>query len=201
MNLLLHGVEAPRIDPDNSLRFRLAEIGEAERVDVILTNPPFGGEEERGILSNFPEDRQCGDRAPVPATHHAPTQARRTRPRRGGGPRRHAVRRRGVRPRHRALDDTGPSVVSVNGVVASLSVTEFMAAVTGIRVPYDHLEYRGDRGTVSRRRVQRADCYLCQQRQGKRRRSQHQTVLLMRKALGIGLKCHHACLPVVPARD
>ena len=61
MNLLLHGVEAPRIDPDNSLRFRLAEIGEAERVDVILTNPPFGGEEERGILSNFPEDRRTAE--------------------------------------------------------------------------------------------------------------------------------------------
>ena len=63
MNLLLHGVEAPRIDPDNSLRFRLAEIGEAERVDVILTNPPFGGEEERGILSNFPEDRRTAETA------------------------------------------------------------------------------------------------------------------------------------------
>ncbi len=63
MNLLLHGVDAPRIDPDNSLRFRLAEIGEAERVDVILTNPPFGGEEERGILSNFPEDRRTAETA------------------------------------------------------------------------------------------------------------------------------------------
>ena len=63
MNLLLHGVEAPRIDPDNSLRFRLAEIGEAERVDVIMTNPPFGGEEERGILSNFPEDRRTAETA------------------------------------------------------------------------------------------------------------------------------------------
>ena len=63
MNLLLHGVDAPRIDADNSLRFRLAEIGEAERVDMILTNPPFGGEEERGILSNFPEDRRTAETA------------------------------------------------------------------------------------------------------------------------------------------
>ena len=63
MNLLLHGVDAPRIDPDNSLRFRLAEIGDAERVDVILTNPPFGGEEERGILSNFPDDRRTAETA------------------------------------------------------------------------------------------------------------------------------------------
>jgi type I restriction enzyme M protein len=58
MNLLLHGLEFPQIDPENSLRFPLREIGDAQRVDVILTNPPFGGEEERGILGNFPEDKQ-----------------------------------------------------------------------------------------------------------------------------------------------
>ncbi|MFN3279537.1 MAG: class I SAM-dependent DNA methyltransferase [Paracoccus hibiscisoli] len=58
LNLLLHGLHAPRIDPGNALRFRLAEIGEDQRVNVILTNPPFGGEEEAGILNNFPEDRR-----------------------------------------------------------------------------------------------------------------------------------------------
>jgi type I restriction enzyme M protein len=63
MNLLLHGLEAPDIDPGNALRFRLSEIGERERVDVILTNPPFGGEEEVGILTNFPEDRRTADTA------------------------------------------------------------------------------------------------------------------------------------------
>ena len=61
----------------------------------------------------------------------------------------------------RALDKVGPSVVSVNGVVASLGVTEFMAAVTGIRDPYPHLEYRGDQGTVRRRQLAEVDCYYC----------------------------------------
>jgi len=61
MNLLLHGLEFPQIDPGNSLRFRLREIGDRDRVDVILTNPPFGGEEERGILGNFPEDKQTAE--------------------------------------------------------------------------------------------------------------------------------------------
>src|SRR6266567_3563109 len=42
MNLLLHGLDAPQVDPNNALRFKLSEIGEKERVDVILTNPPFG---------------------------------------------------------------------------------------------------------------------------------------------------------------
>jgi type I restriction enzyme M protein len=63
MNLLLHGLDAPRIDPGNALRFKLSEIGERDRVDVIVTNPPFGGEEEKGIQGNFPEDRQTAETA------------------------------------------------------------------------------------------------------------------------------------------
>jgi type I restriction enzyme M protein len=63
MNLLLHGLDAPQIDPGNALRFKLTEIGEKDRVDVILTNPPFGGEEEKGIQGNFPEDRQTSETA------------------------------------------------------------------------------------------------------------------------------------------
>ena len=61
MNLLLHGLEYPQIDAGNSLRFPLRDIGDPERVDVILTNPPFGGEEERSILNNFPPDKQTAE--------------------------------------------------------------------------------------------------------------------------------------------
>jgi type I restriction enzyme M protein len=63
MNLLLHGLDAPHVDPGNALRFKLAEIGEKDRVDVILTNPPFGGEEEKGIQGNFPDDCQTSETA------------------------------------------------------------------------------------------------------------------------------------------
>lgn len=63
MNLLLHGLESPQIDPLNSLRFPLKEIGDKDRVDVILTNPPFGGEEEAGIKANFPDDLQTSETA------------------------------------------------------------------------------------------------------------------------------------------
>src|SRR6266705_1717781 len=63
MNLLLHGLEYPEIDPGNALRFPLREIGDKNRVDIVMTNPPFGGEEERGILSNFPEDKQTSETA------------------------------------------------------------------------------------------------------------------------------------------
>ena len=32
MNLLLHGLDAPQLDPGNALRFKLSEIGEKERL-------------------------------------------------------------------------------------------------------------------------------------------------------------------------
>lgn len=63
MNLLLHGLESPRIEFGNSLATPLNEIGDKQRVDIILTNPPFGGEEERGIQANFPNDKQTSETA------------------------------------------------------------------------------------------------------------------------------------------
>jgi type I restriction enzyme M protein len=63
MNLLLHGLNYPNIDSGNSLRFPLKDIGDSERVDIILANPPFGGEEERGILNNFPDDKKTSETA------------------------------------------------------------------------------------------------------------------------------------------
>ena len=63
MNLLLHGLEAPQIAYGNTLDRRIAEIGHSERVDVILTNPPFGGEEEVGIKANFPPNMQTAETA------------------------------------------------------------------------------------------------------------------------------------------
>src|SRR5580693_2079799 len=61
--LLRKTARMERIDPGNALRFKLTDIGERERVDVILTNPPFGGEEEKGIQGNFPEDKQTSETA------------------------------------------------------------------------------------------------------------------------------------------
>jgi type I restriction enzyme M protein len=63
MNLLLHGLDTPQIDPGNSLRGKISELGDSDRVDVILTNPPFGGEEEAGIKNNFPSDMQTSETA------------------------------------------------------------------------------------------------------------------------------------------
>ena len=54
-NMLLHGIEDPSfVRHDNTLARPYISYGPSDRVDIILTNPPFGGKEEDGIESNFP---------------------------------------------------------------------------------------------------------------------------------------------------
>ena len=54
-NMLLHGIEVPvNIRHDNTLARPLRELHLQDRVDVIITNPPFGGMEEDGTENNFP---------------------------------------------------------------------------------------------------------------------------------------------------
>ena len=56
-NLLLHGIDVPsNVRHDNTLARPLKDWGPKERVNVIVTNPPFGGMEEDGIESNFPAE-------------------------------------------------------------------------------------------------------------------------------------------------
>ena len=62
------------------------------------------------------------------------------------------------------FDQSGPAVVSVNGAVASLAVTEFMAVVTGIRHPVAHLVYRGDLAQLTKSiDPPREGCWYCTQ--------------------------------------
>jgi type I restriction enzyme M protein len=54
-NMLLHGIEDPSfVRHDNTLARPYADYGPSDRVDIVLTNPPFGGQEEAGIENNFP---------------------------------------------------------------------------------------------------------------------------------------------------
>jgi type I restriction enzyme M protein len=54
-NMLLHRIEEPsQIRHDNTLARPLRDYAQADRVDAIITNPPFGGMEEDGIETNFP---------------------------------------------------------------------------------------------------------------------------------------------------
>ncbi len=55
-NMLFHGIAVPSlINHDNTLARPLRDYGPKDRVDVIVTNPPFGGMEEDGIEQNFPQ--------------------------------------------------------------------------------------------------------------------------------------------------
>jgi type I restriction enzyme M protein len=63
-NLLLHGIENPSfVRHDNTLARPYISYGAADRVDIVLTNPPFGGKEEDGIESNFPKHFQTRETA------------------------------------------------------------------------------------------------------------------------------------------
>lgn len=63
MNLLLHEIEQPAIVRDNALARPVTQIRHADRVDVVVTNPPFGGEEERTVQANFPEATRAAETA------------------------------------------------------------------------------------------------------------------------------------------
>jgi type I restriction enzyme M protein len=63
-NMLLHGIENPSfVRHDNTLARPYISYGTADRVDIVLTNPPFGGREEDGIESNFPKHFQTRETA------------------------------------------------------------------------------------------------------------------------------------------
>ena len=54
-NMMFHGIDVPsNIRHDNTLARPLRDYGPRDRVDVVVTNPPFGGMEEDGIEGNFP---------------------------------------------------------------------------------------------------------------------------------------------------
>jgi type I restriction enzyme M protein len=63
-NMLLHGIENPSfVHHDNTLARPYISYGASDRVDIVLTNPPFGGREEDGIESNFPKHFQTRETA------------------------------------------------------------------------------------------------------------------------------------------
>jgi type I restriction enzyme M protein len=63
-NVMLHGIDVPsNILHDNTLSRPLRDYGPKDRVDIIITNPPFGGMEEDGIESNFPKKYQTRETA------------------------------------------------------------------------------------------------------------------------------------------
>ena len=62
-NMLLHGIDVPRIYHDNSLTKKVLDYSDDDRFDVILMNPPYGGNEKADIKSNFPSDLASSETA------------------------------------------------------------------------------------------------------------------------------------------
>lgn len=62
-NLILHDIDVPKIRHDNSLARNVRDYKPVDKVDIIVTNPPFGGIEEDGILLNFPQQFQTKETA------------------------------------------------------------------------------------------------------------------------------------------
>ena len=63
-NMMLHGIDLPsNIRHDNTLSRPLKDYGPRDRVDIVITNPPFGGMEEDGIENNFPRKYQTRETA------------------------------------------------------------------------------------------------------------------------------------------
>ena len=63
-NMILHGIDTPtQIRHDNTLSRPYKDYGNKDRVDVIVTNPPFGGTEEDGIENNFPANLRTRETA------------------------------------------------------------------------------------------------------------------------------------------
>jgi type I restriction enzyme M protein len=54
INLIIHDIEVPQIENGDSLSRELTSIRQTDRVDVIVTNPPFGGVVGDGMETNFP---------------------------------------------------------------------------------------------------------------------------------------------------
>ena len=63
-NMMLHGIEVPKqIRHGNTLNKPLSSLDEDEMVDIVVSNPPFGGTEEDGIEKNFPSEYQTRETA------------------------------------------------------------------------------------------------------------------------------------------
>ena len=62
-NLLLHGLDVPRVYHDNSLLRDVLDYTEEDQFDVVLMNPPYGGSEKADVKNHFPDDLASSETA------------------------------------------------------------------------------------------------------------------------------------------
>lgn len=68
-NLIAHGIDVPDIRHDNTLRISTSDYGVKQKVDVIVTNPPFGGAEEKAISQSVPAELRNTETADLFLVH------------------------------------------------------------------------------------------------------------------------------------
>ena len=62
-NMLLHDIESPNILHGNSLEYNVRDYKEDDKFDIILMNPPFGGNEKDSVKQNFPTELRSSETA------------------------------------------------------------------------------------------------------------------------------------------
>ena len=62
-NLLLHDIDVPRVYHDNSLLKDVLDYTDDDKFDVILMNPPYGGNEKNDVKGHFPDDLASSETA------------------------------------------------------------------------------------------------------------------------------------------
>ena len=62
-NMLLHGLDVPRVYHDNSLLKDVLDYTEDDQFDVVLMNPPYGGSEKAEVKNHFPNDLASSETA------------------------------------------------------------------------------------------------------------------------------------------
>ena len=62
-NLLLHGIDTPLVYHDNSLTKDVLNYTDGDKFDVVLMNPPYGGNEKSDVKSHFPSDMRSSETA------------------------------------------------------------------------------------------------------------------------------------------
>lgn len=72
-NLLLHGIDTPLVYHDNSLTKDVLNYTDGDKFDVVLMNPPYGGNEKSDVKSHFPSDMRSSETV-VHGSHHVPTE-------------------------------------------------------------------------------------------------------------------------------
>ncbi len=62
-NMLLHDIDSPQVNHDNSLTKDVLNYTDADKFNVILMNPPYGGSEKNDIKQHFPSDLSSSETA------------------------------------------------------------------------------------------------------------------------------------------